>query len=212
MLVVVDGTGPEDDVKYKAGMKYSFCKQLEDHAGATYFRGPTDTGWEVSGIADRVVGEAVTFAGLGRPILLAGYSRGGATVINAAARLKTRGLRVQAMFLFDAVDMQASTFNVTQVISDNVDYVAHARGARALGFYLLNPNRSRWYFVNTGRWLAGNGERHEKKFTGTHGAIGGAGWSDIGGEVDCQLQIASWMNGHLRKFGITYELKSRIVT
>lgn len=108
MIVVVDGTGPASDAEYVKEMGGSFCSQIAAQAGGVYFRGPSVTGKEVSSIADRAVGEALTLSASGKPVLLAGYSRGGCTVINAALRLKARGVQVAAMFLFDAVDMQTS--------------------------------------------------------------------------------------------------------
>jgi hypothetical protein len=207
MIVVVDGTGPDDDNDYAREMGNSFCSQIAAYAGGTYFRGPTMLGQEVSSIADRATGAAVTLARQGRPVLLAGYSRGGCTVINAAYLLKSRGVDVAAMFLFDAVDMQTSTLNITQVIPSNVAFVAHARSARNAKFWVMNPVKSRWYFVNTGRWLAGNGQRLEESFVGTHGAAGGVPWPDVTGDDGAALKVGQWMTPHLNAYRIGLTLK-----
>lgn len=85
---------------------------------------------------------------------------------------------------------------------DNVAYLAHARTARDLAFFAKNPVKSRWYFYNTGRYLAGSGKHHEKTFTGSHGAAGGVPWADVTGDAACALAVAEWMNGHLKAFGV----------
>ncbi len=207
MIVVVDGTGPDSDEQYAKEMGGSFCSQIALQTGGSYFRGPKLAGREVSSIADRAVGAAMDLVAAGKPILLAGYSRGGCSVLIAAKRLKDKGQRVAAVFLFDAVDMQTSDLGLTQTISDNVDFVAHARSARSLGFWLTNPVKSRFYFYNTGRWLAGNGTLHEKSFVGTHGAVGGVPWADIKGDAACSLAVAEWMNSELGAQKVPVALK-----
>ena len=207
MIVVVDGTGPDSDVEYSKEMDNSFCSQIANRAGGTYFRGPSFTGVEVSSLADKAAAAAVQLSNFGMPIALAGYSRGGCAVINAAIRLKGRGVRVSALFLFDAVDMQGSELGSTQVIPDNVDFVAHARSARSAKFWAANPVKSRWYFINTGRWLAGSGTMHEKSFVGTHGALGGVPWPDVRGDAGSALAVASWMNSELNSHGLPVGLK-----
>lgn len=208
-MVIIDGTGPDSDADYAKEMGNSFCSQIARQVvGATYFRGPTLAGSEVSAIADRAVGAAITQAKAGKPIQIAGYSRGGCTAIIAAKRLKDRGHRVFSMFLFDAVDMQTSDMGLAQTIPDNVSFVAHARTARSLGFWLSNPVKSRFYFYNTGRWLAGGGVHEEKSFVGTHGAVGGVPWADVKGDGGCALAVAEWMNGHLKGQGVGATLKA----
>lgn len=198
MIVVVDGTGPDSDIDYETEMANSFCKQIASQAaGATYFRGPTLTGSEVKSIAAEATRDAAALADRGLPIMLAGYSRGGCTVINVAYNLQAAGQDVAAMFLFDAVDMQTSSLRLTQTIPSNVSFVAHARTARSAMFWLKNPNKSRWYFYNTGRYLAGDGTFEERKFIGTHGAAGGVPWPDIPGEASCAAAVAEWMNPFL---------------
>lgn len=202
MIVVVDGTGPDSDAEYQTELGNSFCSQIANGAGGVYFRGPTLFGSEVEGIANRAADAAMTLSRAGAPVLLAGYSRGGCSAILAAKRLKDVNIRVNALFLFDAVDMQVSDLSSSQTIGDNVDFVAHARSARDIMFWFQNPVRSRFYFYNTGRWLAGSGTMEERSFTGSHGAVGGAPWSDITGDAACALAVASWMNPHLAAHGV----------
>jgi hypothetical protein len=207
MIVVVDGTGPAGDDAYADEMRGSFCSQIAAQPGGRYFRGPSLTGREVSRIADKALDAALALAGDGRPIMLAGYSRGGCAVINTAVRLQARGQRVAAMFLFDAVDMQTSELGLTQTIPDNVAFVAHCRSARDVGFWVRNPVRSRFYFYNTGRWLAGSGTLVEQAIVGSHGAVGGLPWSDIAGDRGCALAVADWMTPHLRSHGVELTLR-----
>jgi hypothetical protein len=208
MIVVVDGTGPETDQDYAKEMGSSFCSQIARQvAGAVYFRGPTLTGREVSSITDRAVDAGLGMFNTTGGIMLAGYSRGGCTAINVAKRLRGRRRTVNALFLFDAVDMQTSELGMTQTIPDNVRYVAHARTARELTFWLANPIKSRFYFYNTGRWLDGDGAHHEKSFVGTHGAAGGVPWTDVAGDAACALAVAEWMNPHLKAQGLNATLK-----
>jgi pimeloyl-ACP methyl ester carboxylesterase len=206
MIVIIDGTGPDNDQEYAKEMGNSFPSQIAKQVvGSTYFRGPSLTGKEVSSIADRAVGAAQGGSG---SVILVGYSRGGCTAIIAAKRLKAQGKRVKAMFLFDAVDMQTSELGLSQTIPDNVDFVAHARTARDLAFWIRNPVKSRFYFYNTGRWLDGEGVLEEKKFTGTHGAAGGVPWADVVGDRACSLAVADWMTGQLKANGVDVTLKA----
>ena len=127
-------------------------------------------------------------------MMLAGYSRGGCAAIIAARRLKDRGVGVHSLFLFDAVDIQTSDMHLSQIISDNVRMVAHVRSARNLPFWIQNPVKSRFYFYNTGRYLAGLGSYDTKSFVGSHGAVGGVPWPDIKEDAGCVLAVAEWMN------------------
>ena len=160
MIVCIDGTGPDSDTDYAKEMGNSFVSQIAKAPGASYFRGPTLTGKEVSSIADRAVADAVKLHRAKKPVMIAGYSRGGCASIIACKRLGAQDIRVDALFLFDAVDMQTSELGLSQIITSNVHFVAHARTARDYLFFAKNPVKSRWYFYNTGRWLSGDGEHN----------------------------------------------------
>ncbi|MGH7025448.1 MAG: thioesterase domain-containing protein [Caulobacteraceae bacterium] len=209
MIIVIDGTGPASAGDYAREMRNSFCSQIGRAAGAVYFRGPTVTGSETSAIANLAVDAALAGGGAqgAGALMLAGYSRGGCAAIIAARRLKDRGVRVNSMFLFDAVDMQTSEIHLTQTISDNVDMVAHARSARSFSFWARNPIQSRFYFYNTGRWLAGAGSYETRSFVGSHGALGGVPWADIPQDAGCALAVASWMNERFAKRGLAVTIK-----
>lgn len=211
MILIVDGTGPDSDSEYRVTMANSFCSQIyRATPDSAYWRGPTLAGRQVSDIADNVVAtaQARRQRSSTEPIILVGYSRGGCTVIIAARRLKALGVDVESMFLFDAVDMQTSDLRLSQVITDNVRFVAHARSARDFGFWAHNPIASRWYFLNTGRWLSGTGVYRERSFTGTHGAVGGCAWSDVSGDGQCATEVASWMNAQLVERNVMARLTS----
>ena len=209
MIVAIDCTGPDAPGEYAKEMGGSFCSQIGRTANATYFRGPTLTGSETSAIANLAV-DAVMAArrqAWAGEVMLAGYSRGGCAAIIATRRLRDRGVGVHALFLFDAVDMQASDLHLSQIIPDNVRMVAHARSARNLAFWLRNPVKSRFYFYNTGRYLAGSGSIETKSFVGSHGAVGGVPWPDITEDAGCALAVAEWMNAQFKKRGLAVTLK-----
>ena len=175
MIVAIDGTGPDSPGDYAKEMGGSFCSQIGRTTNAIYFRGPTLTGSETSAIANLAVDAVMAARDKARTgeVMLAGYSRGGCAAIIAARRLKDRGVRVHSLFLFDAVDIQTSEMHLSQIISDNVRMVAHVRTARNLPFWIRNPVKSRFYFYNTGRYLAGSRSYDTKSFVGSHGAMGG---------------------------------------
>jgi len=110
MIFIVDGTGESDDKAYAREMAGGFCKQLETKLKnrSWYRRGPTFWGTETTGIANEVVKAVMdlqcSVSGVGEKVFLGGHSRGGAAVIFAAHVLKEKGIPIEAMFLFDAVD------------------------------------------------------------------------------------------------------------
>lgn len=205
MLVVIDGTGDANEGVYNKEMGSSFCHQIAEHTDSPYIRGPTRLGSEVASIRDHAVNVALAING---PIRLAGYSRGGCAAILTARRLQEMGRDVDSLFLFDAVDMQVSDRQLSQVIPANVAFVAHARSARSLTFWASNPVKSRFYFYNTGRWLAGSGRLDEQAFTGTHGALGGVPWPDVSGDRVCAAKVAAWMTVKLSSRGVFVSLKA----
>lgn len=209
MILIIDGTGPDTEMDYKAAMANSFCTQINNAVpDSQYWRGPTLLGREVSQIASNVAMSATSgLKGKSEPVILVGYSRGGCAAIIAARRLKEQGVKVDSLFLFDAVDMQTSDLHLSQIITDNVSFVAHARSAHSFGFWAQNPIASRWYFVNTGRWLNGDGVYRRHSFTGTHGAVGGCPWGEVHGDSDCSKSVAQWMSAQFVERGIPIQLK-----
>ncbi len=140
MLFVVDGTGPEDPTEYEREMSGSFCRQLQDKCGGTYWRGPTLLGNETIHIAKKIVEEVVRIRrgpDAGAPIFLAGHSRGGAAVLFAAQDLDDMGIEVEAMFLYDAVNRTLNNlrFRSSDYIPKNVRFGYHALRDPSLSFY-----------------------------------------------------------------------------
>lgn len=173
MLIAVDGTGPWDNEDYAKEMKESFVSRIvrdstQEHK--IYFRGPEGAG------LIKITSPAVLAWGIewrykkGDPIVfLTGYSRGAATVINAATLLKAKNIPVEAMFLFDAVDR--TTLLEAETIPSNVKHCYHAiRSSEA---------QSRWYFGNCGL-VSQNGTLKPEPFFTTHGGMGGTPWGEKG--------------------------------
>jgi dienelactone hydrolase len=209
MIVIVDGTGNSDPQKYDREMLGSFCDQLRRADNSTYLRGPSLFGWETSDIADIAV-NAVRSArrNSGDSVMLAGHSRGGCAVILAAKRLQALNIDVSAMFLFDAVDIQASDPSLSRTVPSNVAFVAHARSARDLLFWAKNPRKSRFYFYNTGVDLAEHPAAYvEHAFIGSHSAVGGLPWQDIPTDVAIVTQTADWMNDQMKAHGLLLKNK-----
>jgi pimeloyl-ACP methyl ester carboxylesterase len=140
MMFIVDGTGEDSDELYEKSMAGGFCKQLEKHCRGLYWRGPTLLGTEVPALAAEVT-EAVLawkrIARKGSKLFLAGHSRGGAAVIYAAQDLRERGIDVDAMFLFDAVDRVFDwrrPLRKADEIPGNVRHCVHALRDTSLAF------------------------------------------------------------------------------
>ena len=169
MIVCVDGTGPANDKAYAKEMKNSFVRAIAHSAKDSpryYGRGPDWTGVGRKLIRPQYVAETVMSnrsRGSGR-VFLTGYSRGAAIVIHAARLLRDKGVRVDALFLFDAVDR--SIMLEASVIPKNVGVAYHA---------LRDPTTSsRESFGNCGLRAEGGVELKMRWFYTTHGGMGGS--------------------------------------
>ncbi len=180
IILGIDGTdgwwvnGPWRDNSYDTNFADSFVRKIASGKGANakYERGPLVHG----GNLDISVSSGVQFilqrrkAGVYDPILLTGYSRGAAGVIQVAKQL-ARGsepVMVEAMMLFDCVDRHVS-FD-TPLIPSNVRNVLHV---------LRHPAaQSREGFGNSGLNYNAGKTNYEplKKFMCTHGGMGGCPW------------------------------------
>lgn len=133
IVVVFDGTGPVDNHLYDQNFKNSFCRQIHnDIPGSFYRRGVPGEEEDIFQtirpmidrqlndissegrrfITDRTPDVKCTFSdplGLdklsGRKIYLIGHSRGGLSCVLLAQELARQQIPVEAMFLFDAVNM-----------------------------------------------------------------------------------------------------------
>jgi LysM repeat protein len=230
VMAIIDGTGDSDDDQYSKDMQNSFCKQLErgiEPKRRHYWRGPSTSGSQVADEAEaayRYLSDAKK-ANPDTRLMLAGYSRGGSAAIMAAELLQLRdNFNVDALFLFDAVARH--TFKGGEIIPSNVLFSAHVH--RQLTAYLLlkyegtisdaqvkgvtvsgsmsNPMRP--FFGNTGLQYRGSGTHHTHSVVGSHGAMGGVGWSFITEDKTGQADVAAWMNGQLQSQGVWNGLAS----
>jgi hypothetical protein len=180
----IDGTETWNNREYDRIMKNSFVRVL--HNGWTYGprlykRGPTAADNKPANcslasacwITKHVVsnwkpGESAAF--------LAGYSRGGAAVIEVAKWLKSLSIPVECLILYDPVDRTAQLglpWCDTPIV-DTVKTVIYAKRSKAA--------RSRASFGNCGLRMW-NGQftqvafpKSFKEFLATHGAMGGVPW------------------------------------
>jgi hypothetical protein len=219
LLAVIDGTGEFNDVAYTHAMRHSFCRQIYDshafdHSSKFYLRGPSGDGFSTRHRSDALTHWLRGTHARSRvsPIYLAGYSRGAWAVTMAAETLKTQGVHVEAMFLFDPVRMQG--YHGGQVVPTNVGRVYIARRwydnpvmdkydwTSSITAGSNNPVRKWWGVtsLNTHR-IPGD----EKRFLGSHGALGGVGWTHVAedwsaaGARGCQAQVAQFMNAALKR-------------
>ena len=136
MLFIVDGTGPLANAEYARAMRDSFCSRLHREVGGShYWRGPDlfggTTTQVILALARRRVEERqyCSVEGVGDPLFLCGYSRGGAIAIEIVRQLAPRPVR--ALFLFDPVDRDHSLDAAR--IPANVAAVHYARRDPAFG-------------------------------------------------------------------------------
>ena len=180
IYVGVDGTGPDSNAEYATAFRNSYVNQLRNKGFgvAEYERGPTLTGSETGRLAGWAAGRAEhhyrtnKVRGPNEPrVFMAGYSRGGAAVIDACHRLQDKGIPVQGLLLFDAVD-RSYTVERTETIPANVRWCRHAIRQASSG--------SRQSFGNCGL-LAARGVNWvtPKEFLTTHGGMGGTPWGSV---------------------------------
>ena len=103
------------------------------HDPKMYHRGPAAGSFGFSMINIRKMADAATaFIGANSgKVFLVGWSRGAAACIQAAHDLKkTGGKKIDAMFLFDPVDMDTSTDDNLNFIPDSVINVYHATATK----------------------------------------------------------------------------------
>lgn len=186
----IDGSGPFRDDDYKAEFAKSFVKQTHDNYAWTerfYVRGPSDDGLRTSEKARDMAARLENLVlrsrsptmryppglfGSGTRLFLAGYSRGGAAITETCRILKSKGLAVHCLMLFDAVDM-THTLDADEV-PDNVAFCFHATRSPA------SRSRTGWGNCAT---RAANGQKtfyRSLSFLCTHGGMGGLPWRKDG--------------------------------
>lgn len=189
MLIALEGSSPtirgENNYKFYVWETYRDTKQR----GKLYVEGPAAISWGPSPINIRKMADKAT-AFIGRltgPVYLIGWSRGAATCIQVAHDLGRGGRRIDAMFLFDAVDQDGSTSSDLNFIPTTVDNVYHAIATKKSWL-------DRQIFPTCGKTAAPGVNLVRKNFNTSHGGIAGAGDGDDGSK--------EWMWGHMRNHGV----------
>ncbi len=193
MLVALEGSSPtisgSNNYKYYVWDVYRITKQ----APKIYKEGPAAISTTGSPINIRKMADAATtfIKSNSGPIFLIGWSRGAAACIQTALDLKRSGYanKIEAMFLFDAVDQDGSTSDFLNFIPDNVSNVYHA----------IATDKSwldRRLFPTCGRTKADGVNLVPQEFHTSHGGIAGA---------DAKKGDAGswqWMSNHMQRYGV----------
>lgn len=189
MLIALEGSSPTifGENNYKYYVWEAFAKTKE--ARKIYIPGPAALSFggsmiNISKMADR----ACSFIdGSSERIALIGWSRGAAACIQVAHNLKGKGRKIDAMFLFDAVDQDTSTNSDLDMIPGTVENVYHAIATK-------KSWSDRQIFPTCGKKAEEGVVLKKRDFHTTHGGIAGAGDDDAGSKV--------WMWEKLRDKGV----------
>ena len=177
----IDGTGEWSDDSYHKTFANSHVKKIYDAWPwpnlRFYNRGPSLTGVETRYYAMKAANfvKSKVRSGEAKGIFLAGYSRGGAAVIEVASwfdNIIRADTLVDCLVLFDAVDRSTEVGGIIfdTAIGKNVVNCIHAK---------RDPKaKSRESFGNCG---TRNSARYsiEKEFFCTHGGLGGVPWTKV---------------------------------
>ena len=202
-MAIIDGTGPWSNDNYDLALMNSFCSQLKNKFAENghYQRGPKFHGGNTGTFGK----EAAKFLinahkGGNARLFLAGYSRGGSSALTAANTLLKSGIAVHGVILFDPVAYHSGSIvrrlpsNVEQslilVRREDPNFVKKYEGTihddwapNFAGDYVDNPIRPGWgkAFKNLTNFCSV--EHQHFTILASHGALGGAGWTDRFGEV-----------------------------
>lgn len=180
MFIALEGSAPTiQGAPNQTGGRYAnyYVQRAYRMAGdpKMYHQGPAAGSISASMINIRVMANAATrFIGANTgKVFMIGWSRGAAACIQTAHDLKRSGAgRIDAMFLFDPVDMDTSTDDDLNFIPDSVSVVYHATATR----------KSRWIniFPTCGRNEAAGVRAVRANFDTSHGGIAGGPDGDAG--------------------------------
>lgn len=192
MLIALEGSSPtifgENNYKY-----YVWQAIMETKVTPRMYQpGPAAISVSSSGINIRKMADKATafIRGNGGKVCLIGWSRGAAACIQVAHDLNRGGQKkVDAMFLFDAVDQDTSTNSDLNFIPNNVGNVYHA-------IAIKKSWMDRQIFPTCGKTCGAGVNLVKKEFNTSHGGIAGAG-DGIGDDGSRQ-----WMWKHLRDEGV----------
>lgn len=191
MLVALEGSSPtifgENNYKYYVWQANQETKMTP----RIYQPGPAAISMSGSPINIRKMADKATafIRGNSGRVCLIGWSRGAAACIQVAHDLNRSGQKkVDAMFLFDAVDQDTSTNSDLNFIPNNVSNVYHAIAIKKSWL-------DRKIFPTCGRTAGSNVNLVSKEFNTSHGGIAGAGDEGDAGS-------RNWMWTHLRREGV----------
>ena len=189
MLVALEGSSPtifgENNYKYYVWQAYVITKE----ANSIYVPGPAAISTSFSGInISKMAERACSFIrGHTGKVCLIGWSRGAAACIQVAHNVKGTANKIDAMFLFDAVDQDTSTNSDLNFIPDSVANVYHA-------IAIKKSWSDRQIFPTCGKQAASGVILEKKEFNTSHGGVAGASGDDAGSKV--------WMWEKLRNEGV----------
>lgn len=196
MLIALEGSAPTieggvNDLR-KSYAKY-YVQKTYNMVGSPkfYHQGPAAGSISISMINIRIMADAaVRFINANEgKVFMVGWSRGAAACIQAAHNLKNSGgKKIDAMFLFDPVDMDTSTSSDLNFIPDSVISAYHATATKKNKIFNIFPTCGKRNdpAVNVRRGY----------FDVSHGQIAGSdGTQGDGGSW-------KWMEDHMKAEGL----------
>jgi hypothetical protein len=180
----IDGTGVWNDKDYQRTFENSHVNSLYkgwSEGPKEYLRGPTTEDWKLSALTRLQAHRIYTFVTQcwrnqgKKAVFLAGYSRGGAALIEVAKWLKADNIPVECLILFDPVDRTGQVglpWRNTPIV-DTVRHLIYAQRHPA--------SKSRESFSNCGTKLEDPGKTklsYEMFPNTTHGGLGGVPWTE----------------------------------
>lgn len=226
MIICVDGTGSYSDSQYERDMANSFCKQICEQKGlgnSVYFEGPGGFGLSTRGKANKALEVILDTYQDPRtlrhnPLYLAGYSRGGACVLQIAKWLvdESPGIKIKGLILFDPVNRDLNL---------NVDGLGAPHNVKTV--YAMFRDKSIEHVD-----YPGDPDRYARKWMGTcawypqyptmtaiglkdtirgasHGAMGGCAWLEREADRFGEAFAADAMNKALKAEQLGFELRAR---
>ncbi|MEZ5428138.1 MAG: LysM peptidoglycan-binding domain-containing protein [Pyrinomonadaceae bacterium] len=208
----IDGTSSEegtaeDEGPYQETFRNSFVNRLGRNEWVQftqpwYLRGPFTSGFDTRKRARAAFDNVVKLweNGTAQAIFLAGYSRGGAAVIEVAKWLKyEKNIPVECLILFDPVDRTQTLGGIffNTPIPDNVKTCIYAQRNK-------NTTLSRISFQNCG-WTMEDKKMDYRyqKFFATHGGMGGTPWKEAINPYTKQPRRTIWEFGEINPTRVT---------
>ncbi|MCY7346336.1 MAG: hypothetical protein LH614_08975 [Pyrinomonadaceae bacterium] len=180
MFIALEGSAPTisgGNTELNVDYKDYYVQKALGLAGdpKMYHRGPAAGSFGISMINVRKMATAATIfiAANSGKVFMVGWSRGAAACIQTAHDLKrSGGKKIDAMFLFDPVDMDSSTDDNLDFIPDSVISVYHATATQ----------KNRWVniFPTCGKTQASGVNAVRGYFNTSHSGIAGGPDGDAG--------------------------------